>query len=151
MNRWLETLPGTAPPWTHVQVRALFAAHVDTADVRRNVSRFVNRDLAASASVDQVEDRDWVREWMRHARPLRFGKRLWVCPTSAALPAASRDSVLLRLDRTYEGDRQRAVQALDRLVQVKGLRTVRLAGPGGGQVQYPRADVLRFIEEQAGP
>jgi ribosomal protein L11 methyltransferase len=97
-NAWLETTPGAPPPWTQLRVHALFAADVDPADLERTIARFLGPSVSCTGSVDHIRDRDWVREWMRQARPLRFGKRLWVCPTSAPLPAGSENGVLLRLD-----------------------------------------------------
>ncbi len=95
---WIETVPGATPPWTRVRVRALFAVGVDVAELEDALSRLVGADIAATAEVERVEDRDWVREWMQHARPLRFGKRLWVCPTSVSLPEARDDDVTVKLD-----------------------------------------------------
>ena len=95
---WIETTPGALPPWTRVRVQALFALDTDLGAIEPALERFVGDSLAHSGQVEWIEDRDWVHEWMRHARPLRFGSRLWVCPTSAALPRVSKDAVTVRLD-----------------------------------------------------
>jgi ribosomal protein L11 methyltransferase len=46
--------------------------------------------------VEILEDRDWEREWMQHYRPMRFGQRLWVCPSWLEPPEP--DAVNLLLD-----------------------------------------------------
>jgi ribosomal protein L11 methyltransferase len=43
-----------------------------------------------------VADRAWEREWLRDFRPMRFGRRLWVCP--AGQRPESRAEVVLDLD-----------------------------------------------------
>jgi len=45
---------------------------------------------------ERVADRVWEREWLKDFRPMRFGRRLWVCPggQSPADPAA----IVLELD-----------------------------------------------------
>ncbi|MGC6745618.1 50S ribosomal protein L11 methyltransferase [Escherichia coli] len=30
--------------------------------------------------MEQLEDKDWEREWMDNFHPMRFGERLWICP-----------------------------------------------------------------------
>ncbi len=95
---WIETVPGAEPPWKLVRVQALFASDLDLGALDATVARIAGASLAGTSRVEDVEDRDWVRAWMPHARPQRFGKRLWVCPTSAELPAVPEDSAVLRLD-----------------------------------------------------
>ena len=61
-------------------------------------------DLRASLALDQLPDhrletladREWEREWLRDFGPMRFGVRLWVCPTGSE-PDRS-DAVVVRLD-----------------------------------------------------
>lgn len=31
--------------------------------------------------IEQIEDKDWEREWMDNFHPMRFGQRLWICPS----------------------------------------------------------------------
>lgn len=97
-GEWLETTPGAEPPWEQVRIRALFPDDVDLADLERTMARLLGASVSSPVCVEHIPDRDWVREWMRHARALRFGKRLWVCPTSAKLPETDDGAVLLRLD-----------------------------------------------------
>jgi ribosomal protein L11 methyltransferase len=47
--------------------------------------------------VRRVEDKDWERVWLADWKSMRFGRRLWVCPTSAELPDEP-EAVVVRLD-----------------------------------------------------
>jgi ribosomal protein L11 methyltransferase len=47
--------------------------------------------------VRAVESRDWERVWLKDWKPMRFGRRLWVCPTEAPAPEDP-EAVVVRLD-----------------------------------------------------
>jgi ribosomal protein L11 methyltransferase len=47
--------------------------------------------------VRAVESRDWERVWLKDWTPMRFGRRLWVCPTEAPAPEDP-EAVVVRLD-----------------------------------------------------
>jgi ribosomal protein L11 methyltransferase len=79
--------PGSvAAPWPRSRVTALFAEGHD-------VARAVEAALAAcgspaidAASVDRLEDADWVARTQREFEPIRAGERLWIVPTWHAAP-----------------------------------------------------------------
>jgi ribosomal protein L11 methyltransferase len=67
--------------WPRCRVSALFPADID-------VSARLEEALAASgtgtleaASVDRLEDADWVALTQRQFQPMRVGERLWIVPT----------------------------------------------------------------------
>jgi ribosomal protein L11 methyltransferase len=43
-----------------------------------------------------LPDKAWEREWLRDFRPMRFGRRLWVCP--GGVPAGTPDAIRIELD-----------------------------------------------------
>ena len=45
--------------------------------------------------IEQIEDKDWEREWMDHFHPMQFGKRLWICPSWREIPDPSAVNVML--------------------------------------------------------
>jgi ribosomal protein L11 methyltransferase len=92
----LEPGPGEAPLWTEAIVTALFdeAASIEAIGLR--LVSGLALDRLPAFEVELLADRDWEREWLRDFQPMRFGKRLWVCPADAAPPAD--DAVVLRLD-----------------------------------------------------
>jgi ribosomal protein L11 methyltransferase len=75
----LEPAPGTTPLWPQVRLSALFD---DTADLRAIAQqlqlRFPGRAL--EIRMETVADRAWEREWLKDFKPMRFGRRLWICP-----------------------------------------------------------------------
>ena len=75
----LEPAPGETPLWQSVRLRALFPQSADPAMLSATLTAVLG--LAPEAvGVEHVEDRAWEREWLKDFRPMRFGRRLWVCP-----------------------------------------------------------------------
>lgn len=93
----LEPALGTHPTWPDTHVTGLFAGHANEQHVRSAVLAAVP-DAVLTAR--RVEDRDWVRAWMDDYTPMRFGRRLWVCPAGMAVPqsAQGEDAVVITLD-----------------------------------------------------
>ena len=45
--------------------------------------------------IEQIEDKDWEREWMDNFHPMKFGQRLWICPTWREVPEPDAVNVML--------------------------------------------------------
>jgi ribosomal protein L11 methyltransferase len=90
----LEPAPGETPLWPTIRLRALFDGATD-ADAIADVvaARF---PLVPRPEATTIEDRAWEREWLRDFHPMRFGRRLWVCP--GGQPAGDADAVRIELD-----------------------------------------------------
>ncbi|MGH8136331.1 MAG: 50S ribosomal protein L11 methyltransferase, partial [Steroidobacteraceae bacterium] len=91
----LEPAPGETPLWPEIRLRALYAADVNP----RLVAATLMTVLALPADAircELIEDRIWEREWLSDFRPMRFGRRLWVCP-GGQLPGDA-DGVVLELE-----------------------------------------------------
>jgi ribosomal protein L11 methyltransferase len=67
----LEPPPGSTPLWPHVRIKALFDVAADPHALRASFP---------DATFEHVADRAWEREWLKDFRPMRFGRRLWICP-----------------------------------------------------------------------
>src|SRR5258707_1756966 len=103
----LEPKPGEIRLWSDTLIRALFqessgAGSSDTAsrDAARNLGRLASllgQHITETARVRRVENQEWERVWLTDWKSVRFGRRLWVCPTSAELPDDP-DAVIVRLD-----------------------------------------------------
>ncbi len=91
-----EPGPGATPLWRSTRVVALFepgrAPETLLHDLRLRVAP---ADLPP-CRVERLEDQDWERAWMSRFQPMRFGHRLWICPSWAEPPAP--EAVTLRLD-----------------------------------------------------
>jgi len=91
----LEPAPGETPLWPEIRLRALFSVEVNPGVVAATLIAVLA--LPADAVRHEfVEDRVWEREWLKDFRPMRFGKRLWVCP--GGQPPGDRDGIVLELD-----------------------------------------------------
>ena len=83
----LEPAPGTTPLWPSVRVVALFAASADP-DILEQVLRGELTVPLPPLHFATLADRAWEREWLKDFRPMRFGRRLWICPGGQRPPAA---------------------------------------------------------------
>ncbi|MGZ5032986.1 MAG: 50S ribosomal protein L11 methyltransferase [Usitatibacter sp.] len=81
--------------WPRCRVSALFAAQ---ADVGRALDDALAESGAAglsAASLDRVEDADWVSLTQRQFEPIRAGERLWIVPTWHTPPEPGGINVIL--------------------------------------------------------
>ena len=72
----LEPAPGETPLWESVSLSGLFEEGVDVQTVELKL-----RALGLQVHADTILDQDWERAWLARFRPMRFGERLWICPT----------------------------------------------------------------------
>jgi ribosomal protein L11 methyltransferase len=97
----LEPGPGEMPLWPTVRVKAVWGVARDSAGWRQaldltgptlgepELPAAILAHLAAQGCevagldpplLETLEDRAWEREWLRDFKPMRFGRRLWICP-----------------------------------------------------------------------
>ena len=93
----LEPKPGEIRLWSDTLVRALFDDSHDPALGIHQLAVRLGPHIATAARVRAVEARDWERVWLTDWKSMRFGRRLWVCPTTAAAPQDA-NAVIVRLD-----------------------------------------------------
>ena len=90
-----EPPPGATPLWSQTWVTGLFDADADLQSVLVCLrSTLGGHDLPHVIS--PLEDKDWEREWMDNYHPMRFGERLWICPSWHQPPDV--DAVTVMLD-----------------------------------------------------
>ena len=90
-----EPLPGETRLWGDIDILALYDAEADT--------QFITNQIKASGmladgfahKVEQLEDKDWEREWMDNFHPMKFGERLWICPSWRDVPEPDAVNVML--------------------------------------------------------
>ena len=82
-------------PWPRARVSALFPLDADaTAAIERALEE-AHAPALAAASIDRVEDADWVALTQRQFDPIRAGERLWIVPTWHAPPEPGAVNVIL--------------------------------------------------------
>ena len=91
----LEPAPGETPLWPTITVKAIFDADTDPVALRGELSRQLPPSLPPP-HFETLPDKAWEREWLKDFRPMRFGRRLWVCP--GGLPAGDPDGIRIELD-----------------------------------------------------
>jgi len=91
----LEPAPGETPLWSHSRVVALFAPGADPLPLQQALrERLALPGL--QLQVEELEDRDWSVTWRESFGAMRFGRRLWVCP-SGERPDQP-DAIVVQLD-----------------------------------------------------
>jgi ribosomal protein L11 methyltransferase len=93
----LEPRPGEVRLWSDTLVRALFESSLDAVWQLERLAAALGAHITATARVRAVETRDWERVWLADWKSMRFGRRLWVCPTAADAPDDP-NAVVVRLD-----------------------------------------------------
>ncbi len=91
----LEPGLGETPLWDNVKITGLFDAEIDTAKTIATAERKFGNKLPEHIW-EQLEDKDWEREWMENYHAIRCGERLWICPSWQQPPEP--DKVNLMLD-----------------------------------------------------
>lgn len=90
----LEPAPGATPLWPTVVVKALFDAGADPGAIRSALAQALQG--GPEPRFEALADKAWEREWLKDFRPMRFGRRLWVCP--GGMSAGDADAIRVELD-----------------------------------------------------
>ncbi|EKG91096.1 50S ribosomal protein L11 methyltransferase [Vibrio cholerae] len=90
-----EPLPGETRLWGDTDVVALYEADMDTSLILQQIKASNMLAEGFAHKVEQVEDKDWEREWMDNFHPMQFGRRLWICPSWREVPDPQAVNVML--------------------------------------------------------
>ena len=77
----LEPAPGETPLWSATRVSGLFPGDSDTDALRGAINQSLDQETGRHLRLEVLEERDWERIWLERFRAMRFGKRLWICPS----------------------------------------------------------------------
>ncbi|GBU12649.1 methyltransferase for 50S ribosomal subunit protein L11 [Enterobacterales bacterium] len=94
-NPVFEPLPGETLLWGDTDAIGLYDAETNMVAV---VAMLENEPLLGKGfahKIEQLEDKDWEREWMDNFHPMRFGQRLWICPSWRDVPDPTAVNVML--------------------------------------------------------
>lgn len=92
----LEPAPGEAPLWRETRISGLFDAAASMNSLRDDLLDALQLQQLPAHEIEELEDRDWEREWLKDFSPMRFGRRLWVCPGNTTIDDP--EAVIIRLD-----------------------------------------------------
>jgi ribosomal protein L11 methyltransferase len=76
-----EPKPDETPLWEKVEISALFESSITMEELRKRCLEILGKELTQQLVFSTLEDQQWERVWLDHFRPMRFGKRLWICPS----------------------------------------------------------------------
>lgn len=89
-----EPPPGETPLWSDTLITGLFEAETDIEGIRQQLDEHYQEHITAIRS-EILEDKDWVREWMEHYKPMHFGHDLWIVPSHHSAPNPGANNILL--------------------------------------------------------
>jgi len=91
-----EPLPGDdVIYWHNTVVMGLFDASHDMDKVIHYLQGIHPDKDKLIYKLEQLEDKDWEREWMDNFHPMKFGQRLWICPSWREVPEPEAVNVML--------------------------------------------------------
>ncbi|MBQ4793639.1 50S ribosomal protein L11 methyltransferase [Pectobacterium versatile] len=90
-----EPLPGETRLWGDTDAIALYDAEIDMNAVIAILEQEPLLGAGFKHKIEQLEDKDWEREWMDNFHPMQFGKRLWICPSWRDIPDPTAVNVML--------------------------------------------------------
>jgi len=91
----LEPALGETPLWDNTRVVGLFDAEINTDIVNKLLSEQCVQSDSLQFRWEQLEDKDWEREWMKNYHPIQCAENLWICPSWLEPPAPDAINILL--------------------------------------------------------
>ncbi|MGJ0516673.1 MAG: 50S ribosomal protein L11 methyltransferase [Methylomicrobium sp.] len=76
-----EPAIGETKIWSNTQVIALYELDANLESVTTRVRQTFGATQLRDWRQEQIEDQAWERAWMQYYQPMKFGGKLWVCPT----------------------------------------------------------------------
>jgi len=73
----------------------LFDANFDMQGVVKRMEQAKVLGENFKHKLDQLEDKDWEREWMDNFKPMKFGNKLWICPSWCEVPDPDAINIML--------------------------------------------------------
>ncbi len=92
-NPVYEPKPGETLLWCKTQVTGLFDAAIDVAEKQALIQQRLPKET--HVTIELLEDKDWIKEWMQYFQPMQFGQRLWICPSWQDVPDPNAVNVML--------------------------------------------------------
>jgi ribosomal protein L11 methyltransferase len=89
-----EPALGETPLWDQVRITGLYDAEVDTAEIITKIANKL-RGQTPHHKWEQLEDKDWEREWMNNYHAIRCGEHLWICPSWQQPPEPDKINLML--------------------------------------------------------
>jgi ribosomal protein L11 methyltransferase len=85
-----EPAPASHPLWRRLRMTALFEDDDSGAVATRQATELIAPLALSPPRLSRLDDRPWERVWLEELAPIRFGRRLWICPRGQRPPDAGR-------------------------------------------------------------
>src|SRR5210317_1813926 len=95
-NPVLEPAPGETPLWSHTRITGMFPGDADMDAFRKGLLGALGVAELPDHRIEDLADRAWEREWLKDFGAMRFGERLWICPTGSDVD--DEEAVIVHLD-----------------------------------------------------
>lgn len=92
----LELGPDEIRLWQSLRLIALFPIEEDEAALRQSLAEALTPESLAELDIHILEDEPWEQAWLKDFHPMRFGERLWVCPSGHEIHESG--AIVLDLD-----------------------------------------------------
>jgi len=92
----LEPALGEMPIWQKTKVTGLFSAEIAADNLRSQINQALNQDMTRHLTLAPLENEAWERVWLKYFKPMKFGQRLWICPTGYQV--TEENAVIIDLD-----------------------------------------------------
>ncbi len=92
----LEPGPGETPLWSSTRITGLFPGDADMDTFRSALLSELGLAELPAHHIEKLADRAWEREWLKDFGAMRFGERLWICPTGSEVD--NKSAVVVHLD-----------------------------------------------------
>jgi ribosomal protein L11 methyltransferase len=90
-----EPAPNTTPLWQETTLVGLFDAHADMVSVKKFLKTHLDSQTLQTLKIDPLEEKDWIRAGIAQWQPMRFGKKLMICPSWSENPDPTATTLML--------------------------------------------------------
>ncbi|MCF6225265.1 MAG: 50S ribosomal protein L11 methyltransferase [Xanthomonadales bacterium] len=96
----LEPGVDQTPLWPKLTVTGLFPGETKKKPITNHLNRLSFIQHASDISFSKLQDQAWERSWMTRFKTMRFGKNLWIVPSTTAKSEYPSDpeAVIIQLD-----------------------------------------------------
>lgn len=94
-NPVFEPKLGSTELWANTEVVALFDDENAIQNAQTNLEQGFLKDHIQTIYAEPLADQVWERTWMDEFHPMKFGKRLWICPSWCDIPDPAAVNVML--------------------------------------------------------
>jgi ribosomal protein L11 methyltransferase len=84
-----------APLWPDVKMIFLFDSELDLKDASAYLKMQQSAGTISQFSIKELPDEDWERRCLDQLEPMKFGKRLWICPSWITPPDPAAVNIIL--------------------------------------------------------